>query len=102
MADGRKTVERTGGEVPPAERKTPQQWAADRGLLIVDNLDGALCWGPVAGAARALHGWEFDGHPTKPDLLLTEADFLAALDAPANCDRRGVPRPHESALAAKG
>lgn len=88
------------GAVPesaPAEAdelRTPEAWAKAHGHLITDRLDGAVQWGPRAGASAALHGWRYDLDPYGVPQLIAEQDYLAALEAPGKGDKRGEPQPH--------
>jgi hypothetical protein len=76
----------------PSDKKTPDEWCAELGLIKLGkkskpNKDGSRiqitqdvpAW--QHNAAGALHGWSLHAYHTGKPLLLTVADYKAALKA---------------------
>lgn len=119
-ASKRKLEDEEFADVRPAasskkepETKSPDEWANATGHLVVQqSLGGKRLKAPdwKHAAASALHGWAVHQHHENTPILLTKADYEAALTAAQklkqvevgeNEDKRVVHRyvPHKPALS---
>lgn len=93
---------------PEPEKRTPHEWAERLGQYKkahphMPQLRSHYGW--KHAAADSLHGWSLHAHHYQADpLLLTQADYLAALDAaaeyplkPAHAPALGKTKQKESA-----
>ncbi len=91
-------------KAPKAELLSPSDWAKRKGHLKSEDVpvNEVLGTGPhyswQHACADAAHGWSHHAyHYQAEPLLLSEADYMAAIDAA--CPKEGLPLQHEPARA---
>lgn len=88
---------------PDAEMRSPAEWARAKGQWVEfrGSVDPELGNGShytwQHAAASTLHGWDAHAYHEGAPLLLTERDYLAALDAAAPA--KGLPKLHKPAAS---
>lgn len=81
---------------PPAETKTPNAWRDELYPLSATGRPHPEGW--KHSAAEQLHHWRKHEHHAQAAMLLTRADYEAALQAACDCPD-GKYTPHKPALS---
>lgn len=73
------------------DRRLPEDWAAELGLVRAHPREARPVYAPVYRAAQALHYWDLDAYHAADGqrLTLTRAQFDAALQAPGRTGSNG-------------